>query len=220
MRRLEASSGRGAPLLVHSDLEVVDRELRQVQPSFLRYQGIGHEEVAPLQVLLVQNFVTGCTSLLNRALLELALPLPERCIMHDWWVAQCAAAAGVIGFVPEATVRYRQHGANQIGAGGAWANLNLLRAQSRRGFMRSWQVARQTVDQAALLHQRLLERGVTDPRSLALAEGYGSASALPACRRLYRLRKLGIRRQRPLGTALLYLRLALLGVGAGDGEAG
>ena len=38
--------------------------------------------------------------------------------MHDWWAALCAQAFGHILLVPQATIDYRQHGRNQLGATG------------------------------------------------------------------------------------------------------
>jgi hypothetical protein len=38
--------------------------------------------------------------------------------MHDWWLAQCAALFGHIALVDHATVLYRQHGTNVLGAKG------------------------------------------------------------------------------------------------------
>ncbi len=118
IRSHEASRGRGHATLVHSDLAVVDADLRPIHASFLRYQRLGHVAADPLRRLLLQNFVTGCTVMINAALLRLALPVP-RVVMHDWWLAQCAAALGSILFLPEATVLYRQHGANVLGSRGA-----------------------------------------------------------------------------------------------------
>lgn len=218
MERLEAEHGRSTPLLVHSDLRVVDERLSEIAPSFLRYQGIAHEESAPLHVLLVQNYVTGCASLLNRALLELAVPIPASCIMHDWWIAQCAAARGRIGFIPEPLLRYRQHGGNEVGAGGAFGNLNPFHARGRKRFVRSWRAAVQSVWQAADLSERLRERGGASAPVLELVDGYARFNRLGAVGRLRRMRRLGIRRQRPMGTALLYVRMALLGVARDTGR--
>ncbi len=218
MARLESEHGRDTPLLVHSDLAVVDGALRPLYPSFLRRQGIRHEETSPLNVLLVQNFVTGCASLLNRALLRLALPFPERCIMHDWWIAECAAAAGAIGFVPEPLVLYRQHGANQIGASGSLGNLNVLDAAGRRRFVRSWEIAVESVDQARALAARLRDRGGVPETVLELVGAYAGTDRERPLERLRTLRRHGIRRQRPFGTILLYVRAALLGVAAGRGR--
>jgi hypothetical protein len=117
LRANEAVKGAGHPTLVHSDLAVVDSQLHRIHPSFLRYQRLEHVATDPLRRLLLQNFVTGCTVMLNRALLRLALPVP-RVVMHDWWLAQCAAALGSLLFVPEPTVLYRQHGGNLLGSRG------------------------------------------------------------------------------------------------------
>jgi rhamnosyltransferase len=217
MAALEARHGAGAPLLVHSDLEVVDQELRTLHPSFLRHQGIRHEDRDPLQVLLVQNFVTGCASLLNAPLLDLALPLPAACLMHDWWIAQCAAAAGAVGFVPEALVRYRQHAANEVGAGGAFGNLKILSAAGRRRFARAWRVGHQSVDQAGALAARLRERGGAGPGVLELVDGVARLGEAGPLSRLLAMRRLGVRRLRPVDTALLFARMALLAVAAGPG---
>jgi hypothetical protein len=56
----------------------------------------------------------------NRPLIDLALPIPEGAVMHDWWLALCAAVWGRIDFLTEPTVLYRQHGSNEIGAKGFW----------------------------------------------------------------------------------------------------
>jgi rhamnosyltransferase len=118
LRAHEASVGMGHPALVHSDLTVVDSDLRPIHASYFRYQRLEHVTADPLRRLLLQNFVTGCTAMLNRALLRLAVPVPS-VVMHDWWLAQCAAALGSILFLPTSTVLYRQHGANAIGSRGA-----------------------------------------------------------------------------------------------------
>lgn len=105
----------GEPLLVHTDLCVVDRELKEISPSFLAYTKL-YAKNSALNRLLVQNCVTGCTMMMNRPLIDLALPVPKEAMMHDWWVALVASAFGRIAFLPEATLYYRQHGKNQIGA--------------------------------------------------------------------------------------------------------
>jgi rhamnosyltransferase len=118
LRGHDKLKGPGHPTLIHSDLAVVDSDLRPIHSSFLGYQRLEHVGADPLRRLLLQNFVTGCTVMLNRALLRLAVPVP-RVVMHDWWLAQCAAALGSILFLPEATVLYRQHGGNALGSRGA-----------------------------------------------------------------------------------------------------
>ncbi|MEA4965620.1 MAG: glycosyltransferase family 2 protein [Oscillospiraceae bacterium] len=107
------------PVLVHSDLRVVDQDLREIAPSFCRLSNLDGNRLA-LNQLLVQNVVTGCTMMINRALAELACrEAPDGAIlMHDWWLAMLAAACGKAAFLDEPTINYRQHGGNAVGASG------------------------------------------------------------------------------------------------------
>ncbi len=115
MRRLEAEAGSGVPVLVHTDLAVVDDRLRVTSPSMARVQRLPVHETR-LGRLLVQNSVTGCTVMVNRALAELVREPFDGIAMHDWWLALIAAALGRIGYVDVPTVLYRQHGGNAVGA--------------------------------------------------------------------------------------------------------
>ena len=105
------------PAMVHTDLQVVDGELALMDPSFMHFSKLQGDRLA-LNQLLVQNVVTGCTMMLNRALAELACShLPkDKILMHDWWLALIAAAMGSAGYLNEATIDYRQHGNNVVGA--------------------------------------------------------------------------------------------------------
>ncbi len=103
------------PVLVHSDLVVVDEALREIAPSLIAYQGLEIERRS-FPNLAISNLVTGCTAMFNEDLLTKALPVPKRAIMHDWWFAMTAAAFGELVFIPQALIQYRQHGGNAIGA--------------------------------------------------------------------------------------------------------
>jgi rhamnosyltransferase len=128
----EGQTGPHVPLLVHSDLRVVSPQLNLVHRSYLRLQQLDPQEDAQPARLLFRNAVTGCATLVNRALLARALPFP-RVAMHDWWLAQCAAVFGRIAFVDEATVLYRQHDANVLGARGLVGTALRSLAAPRRG---------------------------------------------------------------------------------------
>jgi glycosyltransferase involved in cell wall biosynthesis len=116
MRGLEAKHGKAVPLLVFSDLRVVDAELRELSPSYWRQERVDPSAIARLRSTLGQNVVTGCTAMLNRPLVELALRMPEETPMHDRWIALLATTLGHSAFLTEATVLYRQHGGNVVGA--------------------------------------------------------------------------------------------------------
>ena len=118
MHQLEEAHGSDVPLLVFTDLAVVDEALEVVSPSFMRYSGFDPQRVS-LANLLAQNVSPGCVMLANRALYHDALRLPEShedIIMHDWWFMLTASALGHLGFVDKATMLYRQHGNNTVGA--------------------------------------------------------------------------------------------------------
>jgi hypothetical protein len=116
MKEMESSYGKGKPFLVHTDLKVVDEKLNLLSESLWCYQLSDPEKGGVLNRLLMQNIATGCSMMINRPLLDLALPIPAEAVMHDWWLALVAAAFGHIGFVAEPTTLYRQHGTSEIGA--------------------------------------------------------------------------------------------------------
>jgi len=115
MKRLESLYGKSYPLLVHTDLRVTNKNLRIISDSLFRYEKISPRRIS-LNHLLAQNVVTGCTVMINRPLRQFVHRQPEDSVMHDWWLALIASAFGEIEVVPEATVLYRQHGNNQVGA--------------------------------------------------------------------------------------------------------
>ena len=117
LQQLEQQHGADTPLLVHSDLELVDQDGIPLGCSYLKRQRLDPLRTAPLD-LAVTNVVTGCTVLLNRALLDKALPIPPQALMHDWWLALVTSVFGRIELLPQSTVLYRQHGHNVLGAQG------------------------------------------------------------------------------------------------------
>lgn len=116
MRNAHTHARHDAPLLVHTDLAVVDENHNLIDSSFMHYSGFHHLDADPLRTLLVQNFVTGCSVACNRRLLEIAAPIPPAAVMHDYWFALCAAAFGYVLYLPQATLEYRQHAQNEVGA--------------------------------------------------------------------------------------------------------
>lgn len=115
MQGLTARLGKHTPLMLFTDLRVTDAGLKPVADSFWRLQGIEPSRTR-LVDLLFQNVATGCTVVVNRALLRLALPFPPGLVMHDWWLAMVASVFGHLSHLPVTTLSYRQHGNNQIGA--------------------------------------------------------------------------------------------------------
>jgi hypothetical protein len=115
MAEQEATYGPGLPIVVHTDLIVVDAELNRLSNSFMRYSGIDPRR-NHFGALLLGNIVTGCTAVANRALYELARPIPREALMFDHWLAQVAAGLGRIAYLDIPTLLYRQHQGNLVGA--------------------------------------------------------------------------------------------------------
>ena len=115
MKELERGLGSQCPILVHSDMEVVDEQLQRIHPSFFRYAGCDPRRTTFAEAL-VENPVTGGAVMMNRALLDLAARAPRSCFMHDWWLALTVSCFGVMDYVSQPLYQYRQHGGNVLGA--------------------------------------------------------------------------------------------------------
>jgi glycosyltransferase involved in cell wall biosynthesis len=103
------------PVLVFSDLEIVDSNLNCQYPSFYSVSGKSSECRNPKD-FLISNHIPGCAMLFNNELKTMIEPIPDDVRMHDWWIAIIAACFGKIVFEPESLIKYRQHGGNTIGA--------------------------------------------------------------------------------------------------------
>lgn len=101
------------PLLVHSDLSVIDENNNIVCKSMIKRQHINVKRTA-LNQLIVQNVVTGCTMAINRQLADIIVE-PELLTVHDWWIAVTASIFGIIKFINKPTIKYRKHNNNACG---------------------------------------------------------------------------------------------------------
>ena len=126
MKELEKTNSN-LPLLVHTDLEVVDEKLNILNKSFWKYEK-RDPSLNSINRLIMQSTVTGCTMMINRKLAELSLPISENSIMHDWWISIVASSFGKIVYLEESTISYRQHSSNDTGSKKFGLNLILKKA--------------------------------------------------------------------------------------------
>ena len=197
------------PVLVHSDMEVVSENLAPIALSFMKYQGIRHIESDPLRILLIQNFVTGCTVMINRRLLEIALPVPQSALMHDWWLALCAACMGRIRFIDKPLVRYLQHGNNAVGAKPVLLFLHPGKTSWRDAWLSGLANLRQSVCQARSLVNHIKKHHRSD-ETLFLVETYASLPAAPPLTRVMTVLQQGILPQTRPRQLLAISRLVFL----------
>lgn len=115
MKSGEKLHGNNKPILVHTDLSVVDEKLNLIDNSYWKFQGLNVENKT-INRLLVENNITGCTILINKILKDKIVNIPKNAIMHDWWIGLIATIFGNIIVVSEKTILYRQHTKNEIGA--------------------------------------------------------------------------------------------------------
>lgn len=104
-------------IVVFTDLAVVDENLNEISSSFWNYTKINPWIINNFEYLSVCNLMTGCTMMLNKKVCFTMLPISSKAVMHDCWIAlKTVASGGIIDFVGEPTILYRQHENNVIGA--------------------------------------------------------------------------------------------------------
>ncbi len=114
-------SARDELLLLHSDARLIDEDGRALGRSLFGALGVRASELSAVHdghafdVLLRRNLATGATIVFRRELLQRALPFPDEWL-HDEWLAVIASIAGGVDVIEQATIGYRQHAANQVGA--------------------------------------------------------------------------------------------------------
>ena len=117
MLEMEKVYGSAVPILIHCDLKVVSSELKIIDESFFHYSN--YAKSFSLNEQLVLNKVTGCTVMINKALLEYLLDRDfdtSKIMMHDSWIALIAQCFGKMQFIDDGLILYRQHGVNSVGA--------------------------------------------------------------------------------------------------------
>lgn len=136
---------KGKPLLVYTDLKVVNQELTVLQESMIRSQS--HHANTMLVQELTENTVTGGTMMINHALAD-KWQLYEGLLMHDWYLALLAAALGKLIYIDKPTQLYRQHEANVLGARTQDKRFKLLRLGPKAIFTKYWDLIHDSQKQA------------------------------------------------------------------------
>lgn len=149
--RLETMSRVFSPrddlLLLHSDARLIDEGGRDLDRSLFDALGVRASEISGIHegrafdVLLRRNLATGATIVFRRELLQRALPFPDGWL-HDEWLAVIASVTGGVDVIEEATIDYRQHTANQVGAPQRSVRRLLQKLRSARGDMHERRAAK------------------------------------------------------------------------------
>jgi glycosyltransferase involved in cell wall biosynthesis len=188
LRDMESIYGTSTPLLAHTDLSVVDKELKIIAPSY-REQVVHPDWLAfDFKQSLVMNIATGSTIGYNRALAELLKKPIEYCVMHDWWILQTAFAFGQVGHIFDQTVKYRQHDSNELGS----SNVRSFEYKFRR-FLHGRKVRERfqnSYEQAKAFRNLYIDK--LDNNQLALLNTYCGIGGFGKLHRLRTLFSLGV----------------------------
>ncbi|NVK00869.1 MAG: glycosyltransferase family 2 protein [Oceanospirillaceae bacterium] len=145
-----------APILVATDLQVVDENLNPLAKSFREVSCLYPNELKKFENLSATNFVTGCTVLFNRVLRDIAITYPlNSIVMHDHWLALVALKnSGELVYLPVPTLCYRQHANNVVGVSRRRSIFNLA------GISRSFDVLLSYYRQAKSVNPSITFRAV------------------------------------------------------------
>lgn len=103
---------------VFSDYCVVDQDLCVIQKSGLAAVTSSFSVNKLMESVEYTNFVPGCTMMVNRKLIDLAINagFDTHILMHDWWLVLLGKHhGGLFLYIQESLVMYRQHQHNAVG---------------------------------------------------------------------------------------------------------
>lgn len=170
MKRLERKCEKEIPLLVATDLEVVNAEGRQINKSFLHYMNLPGD--IRLNHLLIQNNITGCTVMMNRTLCEMLKEVKsvEKIVMHDHFAGLVAVTFGKAVMLDRATIQYRQHTQNSVGAMDAksFAYMYQRFKRGRKQFRLDMMDSMKQAEYLITLYEKMFDAGMIWKRQMLL----------------------------------------------------
>ncbi|XHV27461.1 glycosyltransferase family 2 protein [Streptococcus dysgalactiae subsp. equisimilis] len=183
------------PLLVYTDLKVVNQQLEITHASMIKTQS-AHANTTLLQEL-TENTVTGGTMMINQALAK-EWNTCEGLLMHDWYLALVAAARGKLVCLDIPTELYRQHDANVLGAR-TWSKRMKHWLRPHQLIRKYWWLITSSQQQAQLLLDLPLQ-----PKDRDMVESYVSLLTMSLTKRLATLKTYGFRKNRAFHTLVFW----------------
>lgn len=175
------SKNNDVPCIVHSDLILVDSKLNFLNNTFHQVDRVDPKLLVMTNKLYVQNCVVGCTLVFNEKMKKIALDKYQIGIdvvaMHDWWIAILAKNFGLILFLDEPLILYRQHHKNVSGASNSKKSplVFLKKLISGVGFKKVNKYHEKIVSQSSLLlklHSNELESDVLNLNEIIVKSGF------------------------------------------------
>ncbi len=112
----ERKYGKEYPVLVHTDVSLVDEKLNVIAESLFKKEKWHFNKKITFWNSLIGNVVMGCTTEINKSLLDkVKYNNLDNIPMHDWWLGMCARYFGTEVVIKTPTMLYRQHSSNNVG---------------------------------------------------------------------------------------------------------
>lgn len=170
------------PLMVYTDLCVVDQNLQVMNQSMIRSQS--HHANTELVQELTENTVTGGVAMINHALAERWRTL-DNIIMHDWYLAVLATAIGKLVHIDQSGELYRQHDNNVLGARTFTKRLKTWLSGPSKMLEKYWWLIHASQAQA----DKILQENELGDEQEAVIRNYIALERLPLSQRIRVLRQ-------------------------------
>ena len=170
------------PLMVYTDLCVVDQNLQVMNQSMIRSQS--HHANTELVQELTENTVTGGVAMINHALAERWRTL-DNIIMHDWYLAVLATAIGKLVHIDQPGELYRQHDNNVLGARTFTKRLKTWLSGPSKMLEKYWWLIHASQVQA----DKILQENELGDEQEAVIRNYIALERLPLSQRIRVLRQ-------------------------------
>lgn len=108
MEVLEENEVEGSTLLIYSDLKMISKE-KVLERSFFQFRKLSYPESNSFSRLMSHSGVMGNTILMNKKVIDLALPFPDALKYHDYWLPLISKIYGETIVCNKALVNYRIH---------------------------------------------------------------------------------------------------------------
>lgn len=105
------------PILIHSDMMIVDQNLNILQQSMWESARFNPDKIKTINYLGIHGFIGGATAIFNKEAKRVSIPFSKKVYLHDLWIGLKVLESGKIISLHKQLMLYRQHGNNTAGAG-------------------------------------------------------------------------------------------------------
>ena len=110
IKRIESIHGTETSIAVYTNYNIVDDKLDYINIAYSKIDLKKYDPIA--NRLLIQNWLMGCTMIINNKLLKYSLEIPIESDNHDNWIALIASMTGCVRYLDKITMLHRVHSNN------------------------------------------------------------------------------------------------------------